>query len=102
MIYYSDRIIIIGYILYHWLNLKVEKLILYYLFFLFSRENDITDIIDNTFTVEHESFGVLQMRELKPGGSSIVVTEDNKKEYVKLYVNYRFMQVGAVKYCPVR
>ncbi|XP_071551034.1 E3 ubiquitin-protein ligase SMURF2 isoform X3 [Panulirus ornatus] len=55
-------------------------------------ENDITDIIDNTFTVEHESFGVLQMRELKPDGSNIVVTEDNKKEYVKLYVNYRFMQ----------
>lgn len=59
-----------------------------------SRENDITGIIDNTFTVEHESFGVLQMRELKPGGSNIVVTEDNKKEYVKLYVNYRFMQVS--------
>lgn len=58
------------------------------------RENDITGIIDNTFTVEHESFGVLQMRELKPGGSNIVVTEDNKKEYVKLYVNYRFMQVS--------
>lgn len=57
------------------------------------RENDITDIIDNTFTVEHESFGVLQMRELKPGGSNIMVTEENKKEYVKLYVNYRFMQV---------
>lgn len=55
-------------------------------------ENDITDIIDNTFTVEHESFGVLQMRELKPGGGSVVVTEDNKKEYVRLYVNYRFMQ----------
>ncbi|XP_050704084.1 E3 ubiquitin-protein ligase SMURF1-like [Eriocheir sinensis] len=55
-------------------------------------ENDITDIIDNAFTVEHESFGVLQMRELKPGGSNIMVTEENKKEYVKLYVNYRFMQ----------
>nr|XP_045601992.1 E3 ubiquitin-protein ligase SMURF2-like isoform X3 [Procambarus clarkii] len=55
-------------------------------------ENDITDVIDSTFTVEHESFGVLQMRELKTGGSSVVVTEDNKKEYVRLYVNYRFMQ----------
>ncbi|XP_045601992.2 E3 ubiquitin-protein ligase SMURF2 isoform X3 [Procambarus clarkii] len=54
--------------------------------------NDITDVIDSTFTVEHESFGVLQMRELKTGGSSVVVTEDNKKEYVRLYVNYRFMQ----------
>lgn len=55
-------------------------------------ENDITGIIDTTFTVEHESFGVLQMKELKPGGGNIIVTEENKKEYVKHYVNHRFMQ----------
>ncbi|XP_047474966.1 E3 ubiquitin-protein ligase SMURF1-like isoform X2 [Penaeus chinensis] len=55
-------------------------------------ENDITDVIDTTFTVEHDSFGVIQMRELKPGGSNVAVTEDNKKEYVRLYVTYRFMQ----------
>ncbi|KAJ8978251.1 hypothetical protein NQ317_012607 [Molorchus minor] len=28
----------------------------------------------------------------KPGGATIPVTEDNKREYVKLYVNYRFMR----------
>ncbi|KAK7079920.1 E3 ubiquitin-protein ligase smurf2, partial [Halocaridina rubra] len=55
-------------------------------------ENVITDIIDTTFTVEHDCFGVLQKKELKPGGNSIMVTEENKKEYVKLYVNFRFMQ----------
>lgn len=32
------------------------------------------------------------MHELKPSGSTIAVTEMNKKEYVKLYVNYRFMR----------
>lgn len=32
------------------------------------------------------------MHELKPGGASNVVTEENKREYVKLYVNYRFMR----------
>lgn len=32
------------------------------------------------------------MHELKPNGAQINVTEDNKKEYVKLYVNYRFMR----------
>lgn len=32
------------------------------------------------------------MHELKPGGASIIVTEENKREYVKLYVNYRFMR----------
>ncbi|XP_064087863.1 E3 ubiquitin-protein ligase SMURF1-like isoform X2 [Macrobrachium nipponense] len=55
-------------------------------------ENVITDIIDTTFTVEHDCFGVLQKKELKPGGNNVIVTEDNKKEYVRLYVNYRFMQ----------
>lgn len=32
------------------------------------------------------------VHELKPGGASIAVTEENKREYVKLYVNYRFMR----------
>ena len=49
----------------------------------FCRGNDITDIIDNTFSAEHEAFGELQSHELKPGGSDIPVTEENKKEYVK-------------------
>ncbi|XP_054282243.1 E3 ubiquitin-protein ligase SMURF2-like [Macrosteles quadrilineatus] len=55
-------------------------------------ENDITGVIDTTFAVEVNSFGVLKVHELKTGGKEIAVTEDNKKEYVKLYVNYRFMR----------
>eukprot|EP00092_Neocalanus_flemingeri_P007377 GFUD01007965.1.p1 GENE.GFUD01007965.1~~GFUD01007965.1.p1 ORF type:complete len:951 (+),score=202.95 GFUD01007965.1:231-3083(+) len=54
-------------------------------------ENDITDIIDTTFSVEHDSFGCIKVHELKKNGRNIVVSELNKKEYVKLYVNYRFM-----------
>ena len=53
-------------------------------------ENSITDIIDTTFSVEHDSFGVLKVHELKKNGRNIPVTETNKKEYVKLYVNYRW------------
>ena len=60
--------------------------------FFFNRENKITGIIDSTFSVENNSFGALVVHELKPGGSSIAVTEENKREYVKLYVNYRFMR----------
>ncbi|PSN50736.1 E3 ubiquitin-protein ligase SMURF1 [Blattella germanica] len=55
-------------------------------------ENNMTGVIDTTFSVEHNSFGVLRVHELKPGGRDILVTEENKKEYVKLYVNYRFMR----------
>jgi HECT-domain (ubiquitin-transferase) len=35
---------------------------------------------------------VLKVHELKPNGQQIPVNEDNKREYVKLYVNYRFMR----------
>ncbi|XP_014229977.1 E3 ubiquitin-protein ligase SMURF2 isoform X1 [Trichogramma pretiosum] len=55
-------------------------------------ENSIDGVIDATFSVEHSSFGALKNHELKPGGKDTTVTEENKKEYVKLYVNYRFMR----------
>uniref|UniRef100_A0A905QWT7 E3 ubiquitin-protein ligase n=2 Tax=Rhodnius TaxID=13248 RepID=A0A905QWT7_RHOPR len=55
-------------------------------------ENDITNIIDTTFAVECNSFGVLKVHELKTGGKDIQLSEDNKKDYVRLYVNYRFMR----------
>lgn len=60
--------------------------------FLFYRESNISGIIESTFSVENNSFGALVVHELKPGGASIPVTEENKREYVKLYVNYRFMR----------
>lgn len=58
----------------------------------FFSENTITGIIESTFSVENNSFGAIVVHELKPGGASIAVTEENKREYVKLYVNYRFMR----------
>ncbi|XP_018595509.1 E3 ubiquitin-protein ligase SMURF1-like isoform X1 [Scleropages formosus] len=55
-------------------------------------ENDITAVLDHTFCVEHNSFGKFLQHELKPNGRNIPVTEENKKEYVRLYVNWRFMR----------
>lgn len=55
-------------------------------------ENNINGIIESTFSVENNSFGALKTHELKFGGALIAVTEENKREYVKLYVNYRFMR----------
>ncbi|KAK6168947.1 hypothetical protein SNE40_020097 [Patella caerulea] len=55
-------------------------------------ENDIEDVLDHTFSVEHSSFGQVQEYELKPGGKNLPLTEENKKEYVKLYVQWRFLQ----------
>nr|CAH7733586.1 unnamed protein product [Callosobruchus chinensis] len=55
-------------------------------------ENNIDGVLDTTFSVENNSFGVIKVHELKTGGAGIPVTEDNKREYVRLYVNYRFMR----------
>uniref|UniRef100_A0A3Q1BSE0 HECT-type E3 ubiquitin transferase n=1 Tax=Amphiprion ocellaris TaxID=80972 RepID=A0A3Q1BSE0_AMPOC len=55
-------------------------------------ENDITSVLDHTFCVEHNAFGKFLQHELKPNGRNISVTEENKKEYVRLYVNWRFMR----------
>jgi len=52
-------------------------------------ENDITDILDETFTTTEERFGELVTIDLKPGGEAIPVTEENKKEYVDAVVGYR-------------
>uniref|UniRef100_A0AAQ4QHA1 E3 ubiquitin-protein ligase n=1 Tax=Gasterosteus aculeatus aculeatus TaxID=481459 RepID=A0AAQ4QHA1_GASAC len=55
-------------------------------------ENDITSVLDHTFCVEHNAFGKFSQHELKPNGRNLPVTEENKKEYVRLYVNWRFMR----------
>jgi E3 ubiquitin-protein ligase NEDD4 len=46
-------------------------------------DNDITDILDQTFSVEDEQFGETKTIDLKPGGRDIPVTNENKREYVE-------------------
>ena len=46
-------------------------------------DHDITDIIDETFSVEDDQFGETKTIDLKPGGRDIKVTNENKKEYVE-------------------
>ncbi|KAL1411894.1 hypothetical protein Q8F55_002880 [Vanrija albida] len=52
-------------------------------------ENDITDVIEDTFSISEEHFGELVTIDLKPGGRDIEVTEDNKKDYVNYVTEYR-------------
>ncbi|EIW85244.1 HECT-domain-containing protein [Coniophora puteana RWD-64-598 SS2] len=52
-------------------------------------ENDITDVIDETFTTTEERFGEMVTIDLKPGGADMPVTQDNKKDYVDAVVEYR-------------
>ena len=46
-------------------------------------ENNITDIIGETFSLQEERFGELVTIELKPGGVDISVTNENKREFVE-------------------
>lgn len=57
--------------------------------FLDIRKNDITDVLDETFSVTEDRFGEIIDVELKPGGANIAVTEENKKEYLEAVVEYR-------------
>lgn len=67
----------------------------YYKSLIWMLENDITDIITETFSLETDDFGVRQVVDLKPNGRQIAVTEDNKQEYVQLVVEYRL--TGSVQ-----
>lgn len=47
--------------------------------------------LDLRFTVDEELFGQTRQHDLKPGGSEIVVTNKNKKEYIHLVIQWRFV-----------
>ncbi|OWA51357.1 E3 ubiquitin-protein ligase Nedd-4 [Hypsibius exemplaris] len=53
-------------------------------------DNDPADL-DLRFTVDEEVYGVMQQAEIKPGGSSIPVTQENKREYIDLVIKWRFV-----------
>lgn len=53
-------------------------------------DHDISELdLDLTFSVETDVFGVMQEIELKRNGREIVVTEQNKNEYVQLVAQLR-------------
>jgi E3 ubiquitin-protein ligase NEDD4 len=49
----------------------------------FYSDNDITDVLDLTFSVDDDKFGEVVTVDLKEDGRNIEVTEENKKEYVE-------------------
>jgi E3 ubiquitin-protein ligase HUWE1 len=67
----------------------------YYKSLVWMLENDITDIITETFSVDNDKFGVVETIDFIPNGSNIAVTEENKHEYVRLMVEWKL--TGSVK-----
>lgn len=55
------------------------------------RDNSIEECgLELHFAVDFEVLGQIRSHELKPGGTDIQVTEENKEEYVKLMTEWRF------------
>lgn len=54
----------------------------YYNSLVWIMDNDITDIIDQNFSVESEDFGEAKVIDLIPDGRNIQVTQENKQQYV--------------------
>lgn len=52
-------------------------------------DNDITDVLDLTFSAEDDKFGQIVEVDLKPDGRNIDVTEENKHEYVELICEWK-------------
>ena len=51
-------------------------------------DGDVEDVYCQTFSFDYDYFGEKRTMELKPGGKDITVTNENRKEYVELYVDY--------------
>jgi E3 ubiquitin-protein ligase HUWE1 len=67
----------------------------YYKSLVWMLENDITDIITETFSTEDDVFGATEVVDLIENGRNIPVTEENKQEYVRLIVEHKLL--GSVK-----
>ncbi|RFU28218.1 hypothetical protein B7463_g8120, partial [Scytalidium lignicola] len=67
----------------------------YYKSLVWMLENDINDIITETFSVDNDKFGVVETIDFIPNGRNIAVTDENKHEYVRLMVEWRL--TGSVK-----
>lgn len=52
-------------------------------------ENSLEGILELTFTAENDDFGRVRTVDLKPNGSNIKVTDENKGEYVQLICEHK-------------
>ncbi|KAI3404721.2 TOM1 [Candida oxycetoniae] len=61
----------------------------YYKSLIWMLENDITDVITETFSVETDDYGEHKIIDLIENGRDVAVTEENKHDYVKKVVEYK-------------
>ncbi|XP_077975149.1 NEDD4-like E3 ubiquitin-protein ligase WWP1 isoform X2 [Styela clava] len=58
---------------------------------VWTRDNNIEECgLELFFTMDQEILGKIESHELKEGGKDIQVTEENKEEYIRLMIEWRF------------
>lgn len=55
-------------------------------------DGDVEYVYSKNFVVETESFGVINSHELIPNGENISVTNENRKQFVDLYIKWKFTE----------
>ncbi|XP_066248449.1 probable E3 ubiquitin-protein ligase HERC4 isoform X1 [Euwallacea similis] len=64
--------------------------------------DDLEDVFGLFFDINRDFYGKMVTMELKPNGSNIPVTQENKKEYVSLYLDYIFRYSVECQYNAFR
>lgn len=68
----------------------------FYQSLVFLLEHEVKELgYDLTFSVEIQEFGVTEVRDLKPNGRNMIVTEDEKQDYVRLVCQEKM--TGAIR-----
>ena len=50
----------------------------------------LEDVICRSFTIDVETLGAINEVELKPNGNNIMVTKENRREFVDLFLEFTF------------
>ncbi|KAI5190406.1 E3 ubiquitin-protein ligase HUWE1 [Nematocida minor] len=56
-------------------------------------ENDIENVLEMTFSMEQDRFGITEIIDLKENGRNIALTNHNKREYVELICGFKLVRV---------
>ena len=56
----------------------------------YDEETPLEDVLMRSFTADQEQFGERIEVELKPGGKDILITRENRKEFVELFIDFEF------------
>ncbi|XP_028306009.1 putative E3 ubiquitin-protein ligase HERC3 isoform X2 [Gouania willdenowi] len=60
--------------------------------------NDVEDMFLLTFAITRENYGLTEVKELIPGGESIAVDKNNRKDFVEAYLRYMFTDSVSEQY----